>query len=177
MIPTTYQWLSKEPGPKMLLEAIKLLGIKEIKGAKDNKTIVDWADEVGIGGIVNNDEQAWCGLAMAIVATRAGKSVPMQSWDILRALEWIKFGDKVNIPMLGDILIFKRKGGGHVGMYVGEDRAAYHVIGGNQGDAFSIVRIGKDRLFEARRPKYNVMPSNVRRVHLSSVGGLSVNEA
>ena len=36
--------------------------------------------------------------------------------------------------MLGDILTFKRNGGGHVGLYVGEDKDCYHVLGGNQGN-------------------------------------------
>ena len=41
---------------------------------------------------------------------------------------------------------------GHVGFYAGEDADAFHVLGGNQGNAVSIVRIGRDRLLGARWP-------------------------
>jgi cell wall-associated NlpC family hydrolase len=36
--------------------------------------------------------------------------------------------------MLGDVLVFRRGGGGHVALYVGEDEEAFHVLGGNQAD-------------------------------------------
>ena len=114
---------------------------------------------------------------MAICAKRAGKDIPMKGWDILRALQWERFGNGVNIPMLGDILVFKRQGGGHVSLYVGEDTAAYHVLGGNQGNQFNIVRIGKDRLHQVRRPLYKNQPANVRRVVLKADGKLSQNES
>lgn len=177
MLPQQYQWLQNEGAPRMLVEALKLYGTREFVGAKHNPTILAWADELDIEKLYTNDELAWCGLAMAVCAKRAEKEIPMTGWDILRALQWERFGTPVNIPMLGDILIFKRSGGGHVGLYVGEDAAAYHVLGGNQGNAFNIVRIGKDRLYKVRRPHYNNQPVNVRRVFLKSDGKLSQNEA
>jgi hypothetical protein len=76
------------------------------------------------------------------------------------------------------VLVFERAGGGHVGMYVGEDAGAYHVLGGNQGDAVSIARIAKIRLFTARRAAWrSAQPSNVRRVLIAAAGNLSKNEA
>src|SRR5690349_4988525 len=119
MIPVQYRWLQNEAGPKMLVEAMRLYGTLEVVGAKHNPRILEWAKEVGVGLIYKADEIAWCGLAMAVCAHRAGKDIPMQGWDILRALQWERFGVAVAQPMLGDILIFKREGGGHVGMYVG----------------------------------------------------------
>jgi cell wall-associated NlpC family hydrolase len=80
--------------------------------------------------------------------------------------------------MLGDVLVFKRQGGGHVGLYVGEDKDAYHVLGGNQSDSVSITRILKDRLHAARRCTWKTaQPANVRRVFLSGSGAVSQNEA
>jgi len=52
----------------------------------------------------------------------------------------------------GAVLVFERPGGGHVGFYVGEDATAYHVLGGNQGDAVTIARIAKDRCIARRWP-------------------------
>jgi cell wall-associated NlpC family hydrolase len=79
--------------------------------------------------------------------------------------------------MLGDVLVFQRTGGGHVGLYVGEDEAAFHVLGGNQGDRVCIARIARHRLYSARRPAYRAMPATVRTYSLAPAGALSANEA
>lgn len=176
LIPAQYQWLLAEGAPRMLVEALKLYGTKEIYGTKHNPEILSWAKELGIEKIYTADETPWCSLAHAVIAKRAGKVVPLKGYDLLRALRWVIFGDSIKEPMLGDTLIFKRDGGGHVGIYVGEDKDAYHVLGGNQSDMYCIVRIAKNRLYEARRPHYNNQPANVRKVFLSQYGQLSKNE-
>jgi hypothetical protein len=80
--------------------------------------------------------------------------------------------------MLGDVLTFKRDGGGHVGIYVGEDRTHYHIIGGNQGNEVNIMRIAKARLHQARRTAWKIaQPANVRVIKLESQGRISNNEA
>lgn len=174
MLPTQYQWLEQEPSPKMLLEFLKMYGVTEAPGTGDNPTILAWAKETGLEKVYIHDSIAWCGLAAAVAAQRAGKEVPK---DPLWALNWAKFGTHTNVPMLGDILVFTRTGGGHVGLYVGEDDTAYHVLGGNTSDKVTIARIAKARLYTARRPIYSIaQPTNVRRIILSSNGELSTNE-
>lgn len=177
-IPHEYQWLLAEPGPRMLLAGLKIYGTKEIVGKNHNPVILGWADEMGIGNLVNDDEQAWCGLAHAYVAFKAGKSLlPLQGWDLLRALKWAKWGLPVDHPMLGDTLVFKRPGGGHVGQYVYETTKTFGCMGGNSGNEYKIVEIAKSRLVAARRPVYNIQPPNVRRIYVNSMGELSTNEA
>lgn len=178
-LPKKYQWLNSEPGPRMLVEALKLYGTKEIIGKKHNQIIVGWADELGIGALVDDDEQAWCGLAHAYVAYKAGKSLlPLKNWDLLRALQWARWGLPVDTPMLGDTLVFKRGAGmGHVGLYAAESKNTFHVMGGNSGNEYKIVEIEKSRLVAARRPMYTVQPSNVRKVFLDASGVVSENEA
>ncbi|MEP7318167.1 MAG: TIGR02594 family protein [Panacibacter sp.] len=176
-LPVQYQWLALEPGPRMILEALKLFGTIEAPGKKENNpTIIAWAKEVGgsVADIYKADEIAWCGLFMAVVAQRSSKQVVK---DPLWALNWGTFGVKTDTPMLGDTLAFIRKGGGHVGLYIGEDATAYHVLGGNQSDKVCITRVEKSRLYAARRPKYNIQPANVRKIILASTGKLSINEA
>jgi len=173
-LPLAYQWLAQESAPRHLLKAVELYGTTEVVGPKNNPVIMGWAKEVGLGNIYKEDLTPWCGLYMAVVMKRALRE-PVK--DSLVALNWNTFGVKITRPMLGDILTFTRKGGGHVGLYVGEDIAAYHVLGGNQGDRVSIVRIAKDRLSQVRRPAYNIQPTNVRRIILASNGKLSTNEA
>lgn len=173
-LPKAYKWLSQEDGPRHLLKAVELFGVEETVGAKHNPVIMGWAKELGLDKVYTSDEIAWCGLFTAICIHRAGRPVVK---DPLWALNWNKFGVAVAVPELGDILTFKRNGGGHVGLYVGEDSTAYHVLGGNQGNKVSVVRIAKSRLNGSRRPEYNNKPLNIRQVVLASNGSLSTNEA
>jgi len=133
-----------------------------------------WAKELGLEKVYTADSIPWCGLYAAVVIHRAQRPVVDQP---LWALNWNKFGVRVTEPMLGDVLTFTRKSGGHVGFYVGEDATAYHVLGGNQGDKVCVSRIAKSRLSQARRPQYNSQPTNIRKVVLASNGALSTNEA
>lgn len=175
-LPSIYSWLAKEPGPKMILEALKLFGTVEAAGSKDNPTILAWGAEVGQGKVYSHDSIPWCGLFIAVVAKRAGKEIVDSP---LWALSWADFGKPVEKggAMLGDVLTFKRDGGGHVALYVGEDASAYHVLGGNQSDQVCITRIAKARLYRARRPLYLSQPTNVRKITLAANGRISSNEA
>jgi uncharacterized protein (TIGR02594 family) len=174
-LPAQYVWLSKEPGPKMVLEALKLFGTVEAAGSRDNPTILAWAAEVGLAKTYSHDSIPWCGLFAAVVAKRAGKEVVDSP---LWALSWADFGKPAaGGAMLGDILTFKRNGGGHVALYVGEDADAYHCLGGNQSDQVCITRIAKSRLYRARRPEYLSQPASVRKIVLVANGKLSSNEA
>ena len=93
------------------------------------------------------------------------------------ALNWKAFGRGINQPILGCTLVFIRSGGGHVGMYIAEDKTAYHCLGGNTSDKVTIARIDKKRLYRARRPHYNVQPASVKPYILEATGAVSRNEA
>jgi len=173
-LPLAYQWLALESAPRHLLKAMELYGTTEVVGPKNNPVIMGWANEVGLVNVYKEDVTPWCGLFMAVIMKRASRE-PVK--DPLFAVNWNNFGTKITQPMLGDILTFTRKNGGHVGLYIGEDNAAYHVLGGNQGDRVSIVRIAKERLSQVRRPTYTLQPTNVRKIILASNGKLSTNEA
>lgn len=175
-LPSKYAWLENEGAPKMIVEALKLYGTRETIGAANNPVILEWAEELGLKEY-KADSIAWCGLFVAIVAKRAGKEVVK---DPLWADNWRKFGNKGDEAMLGDVLVFKRTGGNHVGVYVGEDENYYHLIGGNQSDAVTITRIAKLRLkpHGIRRPVYSIaQPPNVRKIALGASGEISANEA
>jgi uncharacterized protein (TIGR02594 family) len=176
MLPEQYGWLAREPGPKMIVEALRLYGTLEGPGTTNNGKIIAWAKEIGgkLADVYKADSIPWCGLFMAVVARRAGKEIPRNP---LWALSWSAFGAAASRPALGDVLVFLRHGGGHVGLYVGEDETAFHVLGGNQSDAVSIKRIARSRLYAARRPAYRTQPANVRPIPLTASGSLSVNEA
>lgn len=169
-----YNWLKSEPGPKVILEAMKLFGTKETTGEGDNPIILEWAKELGLKQYTH-DSIAWCGLFAAIVVKRAGKDVVKEP---LWARAWAGFGTQQTIAMLGDVLVFTRETGGHVGFYVGEDKDCYHVLGGNQGDEVKIARILKNRCIAIRRCPWKIsQPSNVRKIEITASGAISTNEA
>jgi len=165
----------------MLTEALKLLGIKELVGKGSNPLIMDWVKELNTAKhrtIVGytDDSIAWCGLWMAIVAYRRLNIIDEVVKDPLWARNWLNYGVASPKPELGDILVFLRTGGGHVGLYVGEDDECYHVLGGNQKNEVKIIRILRSRLLGARRPKYYIKPKSVKAIRLSNTGVISENE-
>lgn len=178
-LPKQYAWLANEPGPRILLEGLKIYGTAEKPGPGSNPSILAWAKATSQDKVYRTDVTAWCGLAMAYVALQAGWSIPVNP---LGARNWLNWGIPVPKAMLGDVLVFwrgSRKGyQGHVGLYVGEDAACYHVLGGNQDDRVSIKRITKSRLLGIRRCPWRVnQPANVRVVKLAASGTVSTNEA
>lgn len=182
--PTGYDWLGRVGQlPKMVVEALSLYGIHEGPGSVNNPTLLSWAHETRLDAEgYSADSIPWCGLFMALVAQRAGYAFPKHP---LWALNWRGFGTEEHQPVLGDVLVFLRPGGGHVGLYVGEDRggpggrpAAYHVLGGNTSDAVKIAPIDKHRLVAARAPAFKVgRPASAVPYVLGTSGALSKNEA
>ncbi|WP_439572646.1 TIGR02594 family protein [Phreatobacter sp.] len=171
-LPTKYAFLAREGAPRMLVEALKLHGVHE-RG--NNPAILAWAKEVGLEKVYRHTSIAWCGLFAAIVAKRAG-------WDVVKdplwARNWAKFGKVAKPAMLGDILVFTRGTGGHVGVYVGEDAGYFHVLGGNQSDQVNVTRIAKSRLLAARQPAWRIAaPANRRVIRMAASGPVSTNEA
>jgi uncharacterized protein (TIGR02594 family) len=161
----------------MLMQAVALYGTVEFAGKANNPIILGWAAEIGYEKVYKHDSIPWCGLGMAICAKRAG-------WDYnpggnaLGALNWAKWGNAVpnDKAMLGDLGVWRRKGGGHVGIIIGYDvTGCYHVLGFNQLDSCSIVRKPIKGIVAVRRaPWRQAQPPNVRRILLSP-GGAAVS--
>jgi uncharacterized protein (TIGR02594 family) len=140
--------------PKWLVSARARLGTKEAPGPANSPTILGWAKRLGtkvLGIVFNADSTPWCGVFVAFCLAEDGIEGPPIA---VRALSWATWGLSLRPERLapGAILVFERTGGGHVGFYVGEDAFAYHVLGGNQGDAVTIARIEKSRCIARRWP-------------------------
>ncbi|WP_085025672.1 TIGR02594 family protein [Ensifer aridi] len=163
--------------PVWMREARRFMGLKEVTGAASNGTILGWAKRLGgwVAGFYTNDDIPWCGLAVAHWISFTLPSEPLPA-NYLSALAWAKFGRQLEAPVLGAVLVFKRPGGGHVGLYVGEDASHFHVLGGNQSNSVSVTRIAKDRLEAIRWPATGGMPAGGR-VALTASGAVSRNEA
>ena len=176
-LPKPYRDLAAPDVPRMIREAVALYGTTEDPGAANDPQIMAWARETArhVKGYTA-DSIPWCGLFAAVVAQRAGWETEIPN-NPLWALNWLGFGSPVDQPALGDVLVWRRKGGGHVGFYVGEDATHYHCLGGNQGDAVSIVRLPKAPsqtgvgFRGARRPPWRVaQPATVRPIHRTARG-------
>jgi uncharacterized protein (TIGR02594 family) len=174
-LPSKYEFLLNEPGPKILVEALRFHGLREKVGKGSNPVILGWAKDLGIGSWYTDDDIPWSGVGMAWVAKQTGRPYPKEFY---RARSWESWGVKSERASLGDVLSFIRKGGGHVGTYVGEDASNYHVLGFNQSNGCTITRIAKERCTAVRRPEWSIAPPpNRRPVFLSATGPISSNEA
>lgn len=135
--------------PKWLDIAKGYKGLKEVPGAGNNPTIVNWL--LKLKAWWRDDATPWCGTFVAHCMTEAGITPP-EAW--YRAKSWAAWGRVVPFGGLaaGAVLVFDRQGGGHVALYVGEDATHFHVLGGNQGDSVNVMRLEKSRCIAARWP-------------------------
>lgn len=174
-LPPAYAWLGRVAHPRIIQEALPFLGLQEFEGARHNAVVLNWAKQVGVGKSYSNDEIPWCGLFVAMAVKRAGfKPVASPLW----ARNWANFGKPSSQPGLGDVLVFSRGTGGHVGFYIADDKTHFHVLGGNQSNAVTITRLDKKRLLACRRPTWKIaLPASVKPYRVAATGVVSTNEA
>lgn len=140
--------------PPWMAELLRRVGLHE---KRDNKKLRDWLKSDG-NTLGDPAVLPWCGDAIEtpIALTLPDEPLPDNPYW---ALNWSKFGVPCYIVARGAIAAFKRPGGGHVGMIAGHEAGYYHVLGGNQSNAISIVRIEKGRLQgELRWPRTYPLP-------------------
>jgi uncharacterized protein (TIGR02594 family) len=134
--------------PHWLPIARKYIGLTEIPGKAHNPTIIRWLTELKAWW--KEDETPWCGTFVAAVLREAGLVVP-KHW--YRAKAYLDYGVAPPNPFLGSIVVFERKGGGHVGFVVGVDeRDRIMVLGGNQANAVNVQPFDRSRVAGFRWP-------------------------
>jgi uncharacterized protein (TIGR02594 family) len=158
--------------PKWLETAKALVGTQEIPGPAHNPLIVKWLAKLNAWW--RNDETAWCGVFAAHCMQEAGLPYPTHYY---RAKAWADYGSLLRRDRLspGAILVFERKGGGHVGFYVAEDTAFFYVLGGNQANSVNVMKIAKSRCIASRWPKG--VPVNGKPIYRNGGAAVSDNEA
>ena len=157
--------------PAWLAEAKKHIGTAEVPGKQHNSKILGWLR--ALKAWWSDDETPWCGTFVAHCLQQSGLPVA-KNW--FRAKDWATYGSNLRSTHVapGAILVFARKGGGHVGFYVGEDNVYYHVLGGNQSNSVNVMRIAKMRCVAIRWPKDQPVLGGPVRL---SGGAVSVDEA
>lgn len=144
--------------PKWLIEAEKYIGLKEISGPHHNPQILEFWDDIKMGG-VNDDETPWCAAFVGGVLEDSG----IKSTRSGLAKSYLNWGVKLDKPVEGCIVVFTRKGGGHVGFVEGVDKSGnLYVLGGNQSDAVNVKLFKTDNVVGYRwpsdQPKSNTLP-------------------
>lgn len=167
--------------PLWVEAGIKLLGLREGAGAKDNKAIIDWAKDEGgdIADDYTHDSIPWCALFANHILTKVGLKGTETLWALDFAGKWPSI--RLNGPAVGAFAPMKRTGGGHITIIVGKDQHGNPMgLGGNQSDAVTIAPFAMSRLNQGFYwPAGVTMPANVGINTLpiiKSNGQLSVKE-
>lgn len=137
--------------PLWLSVARAFLGLQEKPGAGSNPVILRWASDLKAPDYKDDDE-AWC--ALFVNRLMMGCQLPLSGtgFDLLRAKSFVTWGKEITIPAVGAIMVFSRPEGAHVGLYLGERKDAYSILGGNTGNAVALTWILKNRLIATRWP-------------------------
>lgn len=137
-----------EIGRPLWFEAgLQLLGTKEVQGPGDSRVVIDWAKDEGwnIAKEYTHDSIPWCALFAGHCLTKAGLKGTGTLWALDFAGKW----PSVRLPgmAVGAFAPMVRNGGGHIIMIAGRDQHGNVMgLGGNQGDAVSIVPFAISRL-------------------------------
>lgn len=140
--------------PAWLHAARADIGQRETLGPNDSPWIRRMLEKLGAKWLLG---QPWCGGACAAWMQAAGVALP-RHW--YRAKAWADWGQPLEHPAHGCVVVFERQGGGHVGLVVGED--VDHnllVLGGNQGDAVNVRAFGRARVLAYRWPPGRDLPT------------------
>ncbi|WP_323065980.1 TIGR02594 family protein [Aeromonas jandaei] len=142
----------------MLLRWIEMaknhIGVAEVKGAAHNPVIVQFWKDIRRGGI-RDDETPWCAAFVGAMLERCG----IQSSRFESAKSYLSWGEQLDRPVYGCVVVFSRDGGGHVGFVVGKDKAGnLLVLGGNQGDAVNVKAFPLSRVTGYRWPQGEQLP-------------------
>lgn len=159
--------------PLWLAIARRDLDIEETPGKETTPAIRRWL--IDLGAWWRDDETAWCGVAVAAWMKESGSAIPKHYY---RARAWLDWGTALTMPALGCVVVFDRRGGGHVGLVVGRDQTDnLLVLGGNQGNKVSIASFSPDRVLGYRWPLLDLAGLQDALPTLSASLPLSTNEA
>lgn len=179
-----FQWLETIGTlPKLVSAGLQYLGVREIKGVANNPAIMEMANALGLSKIyVSDDKQSWCALFLNYLIRITDKprlNPDGDLYNLLRAKYLLNWGKPVQKgdERLGDLMIFNREGGGHVGLLIAQTGSTYWILGGNQNDCVNFTEIAKDRLIGARRYYATGIPTSAKHYTMDSSGKLSVNES
>lgn len=133
-------------------------GVHEMAGERHDDAIISYLASTTLPEEHHKDETAWCSAFVNWCIEQVG----LKGTRSASARSWLEFGEEVDVPQLGEIVVFwrgEREGRfGHVGFFIDEDDDNIVVLGGNQTDpeksvgAVCIKPYPRKRLLGFRRP-------------------------
>ena len=134
--------------PLWLIIARQELGVSEISGSRHNRRVVEYHQTTTLRA--TDDETPWCSSFVNWCIIKAG----LKGTNSAAAISWASWG--IAVPLTqgkpGDVAVFTRTGGNHVGFYLKHDANALTILGGNQGDEVNIATFSRARVMGLRRP-------------------------
>lgn len=182
-LPESVKFLNEiSPLPKLVEAGLQYLGVKEFPGVANNPIIMDMAEGLNVDNIFLDDtKQAWCALFINHLIRVTGKplvDIKKDKFNYLRAKWLLNWGNPVPAgnEMLGDIGVFDRDAGGHVGIIIAESHNTFVILGGNQSNTVSFTEMQRSRFLGARRYYATAPPASVKKYIVAASGNVSMNE-
>jgi len=127
--------------------------VREIKGSGNNPRILEYHRSTNLdASAASKDETAWCSSFVNFCMQQAG----VDGTKSALARSWLKWGQALDKPRKGCVVVFERPEAGptagHVGFFVAADETNIQILGGNQGDRVCIKPQPKNRQLAYRWP-------------------------
>lgn len=163
-------------------EARKHIGLKEATGRNDHPLLDKWWAQMGASWL---RLQPYCGLYVAVNLKACDRYV-VPNWFRAKAWDRPDLMTELAVPSYGCLVVFNRKGGGHIGIVVGITLDGFlMVLGANQSNRVSIAPFSPNRvegyfwpskIIEGKVVKSYPAPIRSTLPILESSGQLSQNE-
>ncbi|WP_436640030.1 TIGR02594 family protein [Microbaculum sp. FT89] len=101
-----------------------------------------------LGGNPTGQRSQWCADFMNLVEKKIGR----EGTGSRSSKSYLAYGKPVSNPQPGDIVVLARRGGGHVGYFMGWKDGKIELISGNHGRKVGIGTYPKSRVLGYRRP-------------------------
>ena len=138
---------------EILHDMLANYGLTEVDGPKSNEKILEFFREIGYDWVTDDSTTAWCSAVLNYFAKVRG----YERSGRLDARSWLKVGELILEPELGDVVVFWRGKPdgweGHVGLYINSNLNYIYVLGGNQSNAINVMAYPRERLLGYRRLK------------------------
>jgi len=150
--------------PPWLMVMRAITGMTEAPGSANNPHILHMADAIGrewpaqanYAAQYTSDDIAWCGLTVAYCVSTAGYEPQYGATDTERwmwAQSWDEWGEELEEPKQGCIVVQVRDGGGHVTLFEHWDGGMLVCRGGNQSDMVKLSSYDPGVVLSYRWPR------------------------
>ncbi len=140
--------VAPELSPVWLQTAWKEIGVKETESS--NPRIEEYHKATHLNNNLINQDTPWCASFICWALEQVNIESPKSAW----ARSFLTWGEKLDIPRIGSIVVFKRGiDSGHVGFYIGEYPDSITVLSGNSNNCVRISDYPKSNVLGFRWPK------------------------